>query len=259
MNNPRNRARNLLRIPKTTKKGDTSESAYPDGPSAAADVGFQLLFPSSSAVGAPAPTTTEATAAADAAAAAEAAEAAALPPLRDSNGVEVPPPAADASPDDAAAARAARIAAAEARAEAEAAVEAAENAWACGKLRITTRICNVQECPFNAVIKPLAEKYSGLPYFVSECTSFTRHGGALEMGIDVFLFSYLSKLGLAASRDILDIMVFDVVLSVAGERPAELPESMLLGVRLHRLSLANSPNITTDLERELGSPTSPTM
>jgi len=50
------------------------------------------------------------------------------------------------------------------QAEREDAEDKANLNWAMARMRIVTRICNLDACQFNAVVKPLAEKYNGCPY-----------------------------------------------------------------------------------------------
>jgi hypothetical protein len=144
----------------------------------------------------------------------------------------------------------------------EDALRAAEAQWASLKMRIITRICNLDACNFNAVVRPLAEKYNGCPYLVTECTRLSHAQGVFEMGIDVHCFSYLSKLGLAGCRDILTVIVFDIILALQGSTASELPEMLLLAVRINRLRLTGAPNITSEQDRQLHammSPTSPSV
>lgn len=94
-------------------------------------------------------------------------------------------------------------------------------------------------------------------YFVADCQRLETTGPVFEASIDVHQFSYLSKLGLAACRDILTVLIFDVLLVAQGSLAAELPEVPTLGVRINQMRLEGAPNITSERDRELSAMMSP--
>ncbi len=113
-----------------------------------------------------------------------------------------------------------------------------------GRLKAITRICNLDDCEFNSVIKPIAKQYNGVPFLVKECTDFRKIPNAFLVSIDVHLFSNLSKQGLAACKEILTTMIYDVCMIIQGETDDELPERMVMGCRINMMDLKYAADFT---------------
>ena len=116
------------------------------------------------------------------------------------------------------------------------------------RLKAITRIENIDDCDFNMMIKPIAKKYNGLPFQIRDCGWFKLTPSVYNVTIDVHLFSYLSKLGLAACRDILPSLTFDVCILIQGELEDELPERMLLAARVNHMELVDALDVTHQLD-----------
>jgi hypothetical protein len=112
------------------------------------------------------------------------------------------------------------------------------------RLKVISRIDNLDDCDFNMMLRPLARRYNGLPYQIRECGVFHASAAAQSISIDVHLFTYLSKLGLAACRDILPSIVFDLCLMIQGELEDELPERLLIACRVNNMQLDAAVDVT---------------
>jgi len=101
---------------------------------------------------------------------------------------------------------------------------------------------NVGEVNVPWLLKPLVQKYNAKPCLITKSGSVAagERGEWLEIGVDVRRFSSAAKTSLVQLRDCLPQASIHVGILIQGQEDEDLPEGLVMDVRLHYLNLLNA-------------------
>ena len=97
------------------------------------------------------------------------------------------------------------------------------------RFKAITRIQNIPECQFGSATAKLATTYNGTPFLTRPQHKYYRGDNYFEIDVDVHVFSYMARTGMAGVQQKISSVIFDFSFVVEGYGDDELPEQVRHG------------------------------
>jgi hypothetical protein len=108
------------------------------------------------------------------------------------------------------------------------------------RFKAITRIQNIPDCEFGSATAKLATTYNGTPFLTRPQHKFYRGQHYFEIDVDVHVFSYMARTGMAGVQQKMVNVIFDFAFVVEAYSDDEQPENILGCARVMRLDLSKA-------------------